>query len=92
MFKIFSCKCIILAFFTLTSNICAENHKTFKLRSLDEVSKVKKSTNHKRELLNSVNDLIGDGVDLEYFNKKKLGWSVYGKISRVSKIGLRYNY
>ncbi len=92
MFKIFSCKFIILAFFTLTSNICAENHKTFKFRSLGEVLNVKKSTNHKKELLNRVNEFIGDDVDLEYFNKKKLGWSVYGKISRVSKIGLRYNY
>lgn len=92
MIKIFSYKCIVLAFFTLTSTICADNHKSFKFRSLGEVSKVKESKNYKKKLLNRVDELIGDGLDLEYFNKKKLGWSVYGRISKVSKIGLRYNY
>ena len=92
MIKIFSCKCIFLLLLCFTSSVCADDYKSFKLRSLGEVPKVKKPKSQKKQILDKVNNFIGDDIDLEYFNKKKLGWSVYARISKVSKLGMRYNY
>jgi len=92
MFKAVTCKCIILSFFTLGPSICAAEYKTMKLRTLNAVVHAKKSQSHKKMLIEKINTFIGDDIDLNIFDKKKDGISVYAKISRVSRLGVRYRF
>ena len=92
MNRAITCKCIIFSIFSLSSVSCfAGDYKTLKVQSLTPVSKVKK-INKKKQLLNKINDYIGQDIDLRFFDKKKEGLSVYAKISRISKLGVRYRF
>jgi len=91
MIKVLSYKCIILTFFCLAPSVCADKYRSFNLKVLENIPKVK-SKNHKKDILDKVNDFIGDDIDLTLFDKRKLGWSMYAKISKVSRVGVRYNY
>ncbi len=92
MKKIITCKCVLLTFFSFISTAYASEYKSVKLRSFSEVPKVKKSRNHNKYILNEIKGLIADDIDLEFFDKHKLGWSIYAKISKNSRLGFRYNY
>ncbi len=91
MIKVLSCKCIILTLFCLTPSLCADKNRSLNLKIFENVPKVK-SKNHKKDILDKVNEFIGDDIDLTLFDKRKLGWSMYAKISKVSRLGVRYNY
>ena len=91
MNRAITCKCIIFSIFSLSSVSFAGDYKTLKIRSLTPVAKVKKN-NSKKQLLNKINDYIGQDIDLRFFDKKKEGLSVYAKISRISKLGVRYRF
>ncbi|MCH9812956.1 MAG: hypothetical protein K0U47_03325 [Epsilonproteobacteria bacterium] len=92
MKKVLTYKCLLFTIFSLGSTVHASDSKSNSLRAFSEVPKMKNTRAHNKRLLNQINDLVGESVDLTLFDKKKEGWSVYGKISRVSKLGLRYNY
>ncbi len=92
MRKILTCKCILLTFFSFISTVYAGEYKSVKLRSFSEVPKLKSSRNHNKYILNEIKGLIADDIDLELFDKHRVGWSIYAKISKTSKLGLRYNY
>jgi hypothetical protein len=82
----------MISLFALAPSAFAGELKTLKLRSLNAVEGVKKSHNHKKDILNKINDFIGDDINLSLFDKQKLGWSVYAKVSKVSKLGVRYRF
>ena len=84
-------KCIIFSILSLSSVSFAGDYRNLKVLSLTPVSKVKK-INSKKKLLNKINDYIGQDIDLSIFDKKKEGLSVYAKISRISKLGVRYRF
>ncbi len=91
MTKAITCKCIIFSIFSLSSASYAGEYKTLKIRSLTPIAKVKKN-NSKKEILNKINNYIGQDIDLNIFDKKKDGLSVYAKISRISRVGVRYRF
>jgi hypothetical protein len=92
MIKIITCKCIIFSFFAFSPTLFAGEYKTMKLRSLSAVPKVKKSRSSKKEILDKINTLIGNDIDFNMFDKKKDGLSIYAKVSRISKLGVRYRF
>jgi len=90
--KAITCKCMMISLFALAPSAFAGELKTLKLRTLNAVEEVKNSQNHKKDIFNKINDFIGDDVDLTLFDKRREGWSVYAKISRISRVGFRYRY
>ncbi len=92
MLKAVTCKCIILSFFTVAPSTFAGEYKTMKLRTLNAVPNVKKTRSNKKELLDKINNYIGEDIDLSIFDKKKVGLSVYAKISSISRLGVRYRF
>jgi hypothetical protein len=83
---------MMISLFALAPSAFAGELKTLKLRSLNAVEEVKNSYNHKKDILNKINDFIGDDIDLSLFDKRKPGWSVYAKVSKVSRLGVRYRF
>jgi len=93
MVKIITCKCIIYSCLFLGPAVFAGEFKTSKVsRSLTIVPKAKKSHFNKKMLLEKVNLILGDSVDFSFFDKKRVGVSVYAKVSKVSKVGVRYRF
>ncbi len=93
MVKTVTLKCIFLSILVTPYTLNADNHKKFQLRSLGGVVKVKKQSTMRKDLiLEKINELVGDDIDLTLFDKKRSGLSVYAKISRVSKLGVRYRF
>jgi hypothetical protein len=82
----------MVSLFLLPPSIFAGELKTLKLRSLNAVEEIKRSKDHKKDILNKINDFLGDDIDLSLFDKKRVGWSIYAKVSKVSRIGVRYRY
>lgn len=92
MVKVLTYKCMMISLFAFAPSAFAGELKTLKLRTLNAVEEIKKSENHKKDILNKINDFIGDDIDLSLFDKRRVGWSVYAKVSRISRVGLRYRY
>lgn len=92
MKKVFTCKCIFFTFFSLSSSSFAGELKSYNIRALGGLPTVKNVQSHNKHLLNDITSLIGNDVDLTLFDKHKKGWSIYGRVSKVSRLGLRYNY
>jgi len=91
MIKAITFKCVIFSIFSLSSVSFAGDYKTLKIRSLTPVEKVKRISS-KKAILKKINEYIGQDVDLSLFDKKKDGLSVYAKVSRISKLGVRYRF
>jgi len=81
MVKVLTYKCMMISLFAFAPSAFAGELKTLKLRTLNAVEEIKKSENHKK-----------DDIDLSLFDKRRVGWSVYAKVSRISRVGLRYRY
>jgi hypothetical protein len=93
MVKSATIKCTLITLLTIPFSLNADESKNLKLRSLGTViPKVYDSKQSKESVLDKVSEFIGDDIDLTLFDTKKDGWSVYAKISKVSRLGLRYNY
>ncbi|HIP02005.1 MAG TPA: hypothetical protein EYH01_03665 [Campylobacterales bacterium] len=92
MIKAITYKCIILSIFSFAPSVFAGDYKTLKIKTLNAVPNVKKSRSSKKEFLEKINAYIGEDIDLSIFDKKKDGLSVYAKISRVSRLGVRYRF
>jgi hypothetical protein len=92
MVKSATTKCILFSLLS-TPFLNAGDYKSFKLRSLGAVTKVESESKIKKEfILDKINELVGDDIDLSLFDRDKEGWSVYAKISKVSRLGVRFNY
>ncbi len=88
MIKTVTCKCIIFSTLAFGPAMFAGEYK---LRALS-VPKVKKSHFNKKAIIETLNVVVGGNVDFSFFDKKKDGLSVYAKVSKISKVGLRYRF
>jgi hypothetical protein len=93
MVKVVTCKCVLFSLLCLAPSSYAGELKSIKLRSLTTtITKDKHKESKKQRFIKKVNEFFNDEIDVSIFDKKKDGLSVYAKISRVSKLGVRYRF
>jgi hypothetical protein len=84
---------MVFSLLCLAPSAYAGELKSVKLRTLTTtITKDNKRESKKKRLIRKVNEFFNDEIDVSIFDKKKDGLSVYAKISRVSKLGVRYRF
>ena len=94
MVKVVTCKCVLFSLLCLSpATAYAGELKPIKLRTLTTtITKDKHKDSKKKRLIKKVNEFFNDEIDVSIFDKKKEGLSIYAKISRVSRLGVRYRF